>query len=76
MSKSQGNYQATLIAKAEFANGEAYQIDQVKASGACRVTDLNTMGTSYAHNIPNAWKSVMFKAGVDDRTNNTTKWRG
>lgn len=76
MSKQQGNYQATLIAKAEFANGEAYQIDQVKASGACRVTDLTTKAVSYAHNIPNAWKSVMFKANMDERTNNTTRWRG
>lgn len=76
MSKSQSSYKATLIAKAEFANGESFQIDQVKASGACRVTDLTTKVQSYAHNIPNAWKSVMFKAGVDERTSNTTRWRG
>jgi len=74
--KTQGNYQAQMVAKAEFANGEAFQIDQVKASGACRVTDLNTKAESFAHNVPNAWKSVMFKARMDDRTNNTTKWRG
>jgi len=76
MSKPQRHYKPTLIAKAEFANGEAYQIDQVKASGACRVTDLTTKAVSYAHSVPNAWKSVMFKARLDERTNNTTRWRG
>ena len=75
MSK-QSNFKATLVAKAEFANGESFQIDQVKASGACRITDLVTGVASYSHNIPNAWKSVMFKAGIDDRTHNTSRWRG
>jgi hypothetical protein len=64
------------IATATFANGESFKIDRVKASGACRITDTNTGTASYAHSIANAWKSVMFKARVDERTHNTSRWRG
>ena len=70
------SFKHTNIATATFANDEAFKIDQVKASGACRITDLNTGVQSYAHSIANAWKSVMFKARVDERTHNTSRWRG
>jgi len=65
-----------VIGRADFANGEAFQIDQVKPTGACRITDLNTKVESFAHNVCNAWKSVMFKARLDERTQNTSRWRG
>jgi hypothetical protein len=76
MNKDKQEYKPTLIALAEFANKSRFQIDQVNAKGGCRITDLNTKKYSYSGSIPNAWKSVMYQAGVVHRTENTSGWKG
>jgi len=63
-----------LIGVYDFANGSHLRVDQVKKSGACRITNLKTRAQSYSHNIANAMKSVLFQAKVDHRTHNTSGW--
>jgi hypothetical protein len=62
-------FKPILLSVAEFANGQSFRIDRVKASGACRVTDLVTNKVrNYTHSESAAWRSIMFNAGVDGRT--------
>ncbi len=63
-----------LVAVAEFANNLRFEIMQIKANGACRITDLVSGKYSHSHSIPNAWKSVRYQAGVTHRYENTTSW--
>lgn len=74
--QKESKFQPQLVALADFANGTRFKIDQVKRSGACRITDLNTEKSSYSSSIPNAWKSVRYQAGIVHRTENTSGWRG
>lgn len=69
---SKDKFTPRLLSIAEFANGTSFRIDQVKASGACRVSDLNTNKVrNYTHSIDAAWRSIMFNAKLDGRTNRT-----
>jgi len=67
-------YKAHTIGSAEFANGTKFRIDQVKASGACRIIDT-VHGTikNYTHDITAAWRSVRYQARVIDRTERTVQ---
>jgi hypothetical protein len=68
------NYKTQLVALAEFANGTSYRIEQIKASGACRITDTNDGKTSYSSSIANAWKNVRYQARLNYKYENTTMW--
>ena len=69
-------FRAHTVGSADFANGTAYRIDQIKASGACQVVDLATNKvTNYTSSIPAAWRSVKFMARVHPKTNRTTDGR-
>ena len=49
---SKDKFTPRLLSIAEFANGMSFRIDQVKASGACRVIDLDTNKVrNYTHSI-------------------------
>ena len=63
-----------LIGTVVFANGETFQVHQIKGTGACRITNLKTGDANYSHSIPNAWKSVRFQGRVLPNTDNTTGW--
>lgn len=67
-------YKKQLVALASFANDKSYRIEQIKASGACRITDLNDGKTSHSSSIPNAWKNVRYQARVNWKFENTTMW--
>ncbi len=70
----QDDYVPHAIGTATFANGQSYQIDQVNTNGACRVVDLvSNKVVNYAKTIANAWKSVRYTAGINDRTERTTE---
>lgn len=66
-------FQPILVAVAEFAPNGRWTIEQIKKSGACRITDKNGKH-SYARSIPNAWKNVSYQARVRPDTNNTHGW--
>ena len=68
------NFKQHVIATACFANNLRFSITQIKASGACRITDLSDGSLSYSHSIANAWKSIKYQAGVIPRYENTTTW--
>jgi len=74
MSKRQ--FVPILIGSADFANGTAYRIEQVNKGGGCKVIDLMTQNVSFAGSMAKAWSSVRFMARVNDRTHNTSGWRG
>lgn len=65
-----------IIGEADFANGTAFRIVQVKEGGSCKITDLNTDKYSYAGSIAKAWSSVRYQSSITQRTENTTGWRG
>lgn len=69
-------YKPTLIGQADFANGEAFNIVQVKEGGSCKITNLNTQKFSYAGSIAKAWASIRYQARIVHRTENTSGWRG
>ncbi len=75
MAKNHRRNTNILVGIAEFSNGKRLRIDQIKTSGACSITDMNTGVVQYARNIPNAWKALRFMAHVRKDTQNTTKWR-
>ena len=61
-------FEPVLVASADFANGTEFQIHQVNKRGACRITDVETKKTSYAHNFTNAWASVRYQARITWKT--------
>jgi hypothetical protein len=67
-------FKEVLVGRASFANGAELEIVQVKRTGACRITDLNTHKASHSHSIANAWKSVMYQGRVRPDTHNTHGW--
>ena len=68
--KSNGKkeFQPLLLSTADFANGTQFQLHQVNKRGACRITDVGTKKTSYAHNFANAWASVRYQARITWKT--------
>ena len=70
----EGKFIPYVVATAEFANNLRFEIAQIKANGACRITDLMTRKTSYSHSVANAWKSIRYQAGLTFRYENTTTW--
>lgn len=71
---SNSKFQQFLIGMAEFANGTRFRIDQVKACGSCKITDLNNGNHSYAGSPAKAWSSVRYQASVRPDTHNTHGW--
>lgn len=72
MAKKPSQFKHILLALANFANGTAFAITQIKRNGACRITELVTGTQSHSHGVANAWKSICFQADLNWRTNRTT----
>ena len=68
--KSNGKkeFQPVLLSTADFANGTQFQLHQVNKRGACRITDVGTKKTSYAHNFANAWANIRYQAKITWKT--------
>lgn len=65
--KSKG-FESVLVASADFANGTKFEVHQVNKRGACRITDVETEKTSYAHNFGNAWANIRYQARITWKT--------
>ena len=65
-------YRAHTIGSADFANGTSFRIDQVKAKGACRVTNLRDSSINYTYTIAAAWRSVRYMARIIDKTDRSS----
>lgn len=68
-----------LVSNVEFANGHSYTIlrDPKISKVGCLLLDNNNPNARYpATSVPAAWRKLMFMAGMNWETNNTSRWKG
>lgn len=67
------NFQPILVGIMETARSK-FRIDQVKAEGSCKITDMRTGNSSYAGSIAKAWSSVRYQCNIRPDTHNSHGW--